>query len=43
MPRGLSRTREEIREATGRTVDTIRADLADLAQAHRMADEVLER
>jgi len=39
----LARTREEIREATGRAVDTIRADLADLAQVHRMADEVLQR
>ena len=39
----LARTREEIREATGRAVDTIRADLADLVQIHRMADEVLER
>lgn len=39
----LARTREEIREVTGRAVDTIQADLADLAQVHRMADEVLER
>jgi len=39
----LVRTREEIHEVTGRAVDTIQADLADLAQVHRMADEVLER
>lgn len=39
----LARTREEIREATGREVDTIEADLADLAQIDRMADEVLDR
>lgn len=35
----LARTREE----AGREVDTIQADLADLAQVHRMADEVLDR
>jgi NAD(P)-dependent dehydrogenase (short-subunit alcohol dehydrogenase family) len=39
----LARTRREIREATGREVDTIQADLAELAQVSRMADEVLER
>jgi NAD(P)-dependent dehydrogenase (short-subunit alcohol dehydrogenase family) len=39
----LSRTGEEIREATGRKVDTIQADLADLTEVQRMADEVLER
>jgi NAD(P)-dependent dehydrogenase (short-subunit alcohol dehydrogenase family) len=39
----LARTREEIRAATGHVVDTIQADLADLAQVHRMAEEVLER
>lgn len=39
----LAHTREEIREATGHVVDTIQADLADLAQVHRMAEEVLER
>jgi NAD(P)-dependent dehydrogenase (short-subunit alcohol dehydrogenase family) len=39
----LARTREEIREGSGRVVDTIQADLAELAQVHRMADEVLER
>jgi NAD(P)-dependent dehydrogenase (short-subunit alcohol dehydrogenase family) len=39
----LARTRAEIREATGQEVDTIQADLADLAQVHRMADEVLDR
>jgi NAD(P)-dependent dehydrogenase (short-subunit alcohol dehydrogenase family) len=39
----LARTREEIHERTGRVVDTIQADLAELAQVHRMADVVLER
>jgi NAD(P)-dependent dehydrogenase (short-subunit alcohol dehydrogenase family) len=39
----LRRTRAEIREATGREVDTIQADLADLTQVHRLADEVLDR
>jgi NAD(P)-dependent dehydrogenase (short-subunit alcohol dehydrogenase family) len=41
--RRLARTRQEIREATSRDVDTIVADLADLAQVHRMADQALER
>lgn len=39
----LAATREQVCEATGREVDTIIADLADLAQVHRMADEVLDR
>lgn len=39
----LHRTREQIRAATGREVDIIQADLADLAQVHRLADEVLDR
>ena len=39
----LRRTREEIREATGREVDTVQADLADLTQVHRLADAVLGR
>ena len=39
----LHRTREQIRAATGREVDTVQADLADLAQVHRLADEVLDR
>jgi NAD(P)-dependent dehydrogenase (short-subunit alcohol dehydrogenase family) len=39
----LARTREEIRKATGRAVDTVQADLADLTQVDRMADEVLDR
>lgn len=38
----LRRTREEIREATGREVDTVQADLADLTQVHRLADAVLD-
>jgi NAD(P)-dependent dehydrogenase (short-subunit alcohol dehydrogenase family) len=38
----LARTRQEIREATGQEVHIIQADLAELAQVHRMADEVLE-
>lgn len=41
--RRLARTREEIHEATGRKVHTIRADLADLAQVRRLAGEVLDR
>jgi short-subunit dehydrogenase len=39
----LARTREEISQATGRKVDTVQADLADLTQVHRLADEVLAR
>jgi NAD(P)-dependent dehydrogenase (short-subunit alcohol dehydrogenase family) len=39
----LRRTRDQIREATGREVDTVQADLADLTQVHRLADEVLDR
>jgi short-subunit dehydrogenase len=39
----LARTREEISQATGRKVDTVQADLADLTQVHRLADEVLDR
>jgi NAD(P)-dependent dehydrogenase (short-subunit alcohol dehydrogenase family) len=39
----LRRTREQIRAATGREVDILQADLADLAQVHRLADEVLDR
>lgn len=39
----LARTREEIRAATGRTVHTVQADLAELAQVQRMAEEVLHR
>ncbi|HEX4100933.1 MAG: SDR family NAD(P)-dependent oxidoreductase [Pseudonocardiaceae bacterium] len=39
----LARTSEEILLATGRQVDTVRADLAELAQVDRLADEVLER
>lgn len=39
----LARTRAEIGEATGREVGTVQADLADLTQVHRLADEVLDR
>lgn len=39
----LTRTRAEIAEATGREVDTVQANLADLAQVDRMANEVLDR
>lgn len=39
----LERAHAEIREATGREVDTVQADLADLAQVDRLADEVLAR
>lgn len=37
----LARTREEIRQATGRDVATVQADLAELSQVDRLADEVL--
>lgn len=37
----LARTRDEIRQATGRDVDTVQADLAELSQVDRLADEVL--
>lgn len=39
----LHRTREQIRAVTGREVDIVQADLADLRQVHRLADEVLDR
>jgi len=39
----LHRTYEQIRAATGREIDIVRADLADLAQVQRLADEVLDR
>jgi NAD(P)-dependent dehydrogenase (short-subunit alcohol dehydrogenase family) len=39
----LARIFAEIRDATGHEVDTVQADLADLAQVDRMADEVLDR
>jgi NAD(P)-dependent dehydrogenase (short-subunit alcohol dehydrogenase family) len=39
----LRRARDEIRDATGREVHTIQADLANLSQVHRLADEVLDR
>lgn len=39
----LHRTYQEIRAATGREIDIVQADLADLAQVHRLADEVLDR
>jgi NAD(P)-dependent dehydrogenase (short-subunit alcohol dehydrogenase family) len=39
----LRRARDEIRDATGREVHIIQADLADLTQIHRLADEVLDR
>lgn len=39
----LARMAEEIEDATGRRVDTVRADLADLAEVDRLADTVLER
>jgi NAD(P)-dependent dehydrogenase (short-subunit alcohol dehydrogenase family) len=39
----LHRTRKQVRAATGREVDIVQADLADLAQVHRLADEVLDR
>jgi NAD(P)-dependent dehydrogenase (short-subunit alcohol dehydrogenase family) len=37
----LARTRDEIRQATGQDVDTVQADLAELSQVDRLADEVL--
>ena len=39
----LRRARDEIREANGREVHIVQADLADLSQVHRLADEVLDR
>jgi NAD(P)-dependent dehydrogenase (short-subunit alcohol dehydrogenase family) len=39
----LDRTAQEIAAATGRRVDTVQADLADLDQVDRLADVVLER
>jgi NAD(P)-dependent dehydrogenase (short-subunit alcohol dehydrogenase family) len=39
----LARTRDEIRDATGTEIHPVRADLAELAQVDRLADEVLDR
>lgn len=39
----LARTAKEIAEATGHQVDTVQADLAEIAQVDRLADVVLER
>jgi NAD(P)-dependent dehydrogenase (short-subunit alcohol dehydrogenase family) len=39
----LARTRDEIRAATGNEIHTVQADLAELAQVDRLADEVLDR
>ena len=37
----LRRARDEIRDATGREVHIIQADLADLTQVHRLADRLV--
>ena len=39
----LARTRDEILDATGNEIHTVQADLAELAQVDRLADEVLDR
>jgi NAD(P)-dependent dehydrogenase (short-subunit alcohol dehydrogenase family) len=39
----LARTADEVEHSTGRTVHTVQADLADLAQVDRLAETVLER
>jgi NAD(P)-dependent dehydrogenase (short-subunit alcohol dehydrogenase family) len=39
----LERTAQEVAAATGRRIDTVRADLAEIGQVDRLADVVLER